>query len=181
MQRYLGELLEALDKYRPKSLTLDELSQKGIPLNTVLDAMDRDLIRAHSRRFEKENVHGKMPFNLTGDGFELLNQIRIKKSIEQLDETIQDFKKSSDIASETMITSIEKLDDSIKRFNESSDKSSKILEIYNARLVNLTLLLVVLTLALLVIPPDTPSSVKYISILFIIGMVLIFFPLKKNQ
>ncbi|MDO8725056.1 MAG: hypothetical protein Q7J35_03190 [Candidatus Methanoperedens sp.] len=74
-----------------------------------------------------------------------------------------------------------RIKEAIEKFNMSSDKSSKTIELYNARLVNLTLLLVVLTIALLVIPPDAPSSERYIGILFIVGMVLILFPLKKKS
>jgi len=173
VQRYLGELLEALDKVRPKSLTLDELHQKGIPTDTILDAMDRDLIRAHSRRYEKENVHGKMPYNLTGNGFELLNQVRMKKAIDDLDESINNFKNSNERA-------YNQLNQSIIKFNESSDNSAKMMELYTARLVYFTWLLVVLTIALLIIPPETPQQVKYIGVIFVFIIAIIIFRLKKN-
>jgi hypothetical protein len=157
MRHYLGELLEALEKSYPDGLTVNELHEK---FSSEIDGTIHDAVRGHLILYPIYDPGGNFGAGdriyLDVNGFGLLNQMKMKEAIDQLDV-------------------------SIRRFNESSDKSSKTIELYNARLVNLTLLLVVLTVALLVIPTDTPSSEKYIGILFIVGMVLIMFPLMKNR
>ncbi|NJD75959.1 MAG: hypothetical protein FIB08_02515 [Candidatus Methanoperedens sp.] len=182
MHKYLGELLDELDNSYPKPLTIEELRKRKISSDAILEALDAGLINypphysgiLTRRVFEKDNLNEKMPCNLSSKGFELLNQVRMEKTIEQLDDSIIEFNKSSDRA-------FNQLNETIKKFSESSEKSAKTLEIYTARLVNLTLLLVGLTLVLLIMPPETSQWEKYIGVLVIFVVVYILFPLKKNK
>ena len=96
MQLYLGELLEKLDKVYPKSLTVQELRQEiAIDVDgTIQEAMSRQLITYPSYKPDSPLGTGDR-ISLGIKGFELLNQIRIKKAIEDLN-------KSSDKASKVL-------------------------------------------------------------------------------
>lgn len=168
MEEDIECLLEKLDKTPKYKLTgreiRDELKDRNIPPQIfdklILECFESGLISPdnNAQKTEASNLAyiDSISYVLTNKGLEYLNQIRIKNDIEHLD-------------------------DSIRKFNESSDKSAKIMELYTVRLVNLTWLLVILTILLLVIPPDISQSERYIGIVFIVIISIIIIPLKKNK
>ncbi len=138
-EKYLGDLLVELDKVYPYSLTVNELKQKDISSNTILDAMHGELIRTSKRPDEEYDIDARMPCCLTAKGFEYLNQIRMKKTLQQLDASIKDLNDSSNKA-------YNQLHGSIKEFNESSHKASKYLAKITLLLFIFTVFLVYLTI-----------------------------------
>lgn len=134
MRYYLDELLEALEKEYPKSLTVNSLRKKiGDDVDgTIHEAVSRELITYPTYKPNGGTLGTDDRVFLGIKGFEVLNQIKIKEAIE-------DFNESSNKAST-------QLNDSIKSFNESNDKASKTLNRYTILLIILTLFLAALTI-----------------------------------
>lgn len=149
MRHYLGKLLEELDKEYPNAITLNELRQiiSHDVDDTILEAMKRDLICYPT--YKPNSIQGTIglydKYILSSGGFEILNQIKIKETIEQLDL-------------------------SIKKFNESSDRTSKLLNKYTLLLIILTIFLACLT----IISVLTPWLEKEYGVnsLFVIGFLI---------
>ena len=143
MQENLGNLLEELDSAYPEcKLTTNELMEKGIPSDLILDGFARDLIRDANSPLVAKIVgidNRAIPCIITIKGFEYLNQIRIKKTIEKLDTSINKFNESNDESSN-------KIDVSINKFNNSSEISSKILVELTQAIYTFTLILVAIPL-----------------------------------
>lgn len=109
MEDYLKKLLGALDKSYPESLlTLGELRQKVSDLHQIQvsddlihEAISRELIFYPPYK-PNSSLGADDSIGLGIKGFELLNQIRIKEALGQLDDSIKKFNKSSDKASYTI-------------------------------------------------------------------------------
>jgi hypothetical protein len=87
-ERVIGDLLEELDKAYPEhKLTIHELEERNIPLDVIYEASQRDLIRKADPQTKVQpfdnHINKYIDLFLTINGFEYLNQIRIKKTIEQ--------------------------------------------------------------------------------------------------
>lgn len=187
--------MEELDKvsysrFRPvfskPQRTVGDL-EKNIPLDLIREAFSRDLIR-DANEPEKSKTFGRtidkaIPCILTITGFQYLNQIRIKKAIEDLNDSIDKFSGRSDRAYNKLNDSITKLNessdkaynqlnDSIKQFNESSDRAAKRLEWLTYVLTAFTVLLVCLTVIEMFLREE-PLWVKFILILLAYGLILI--------
>ncbi len=125
-EKYIGDLLEELDKaFQEHKLTVGELEDKSIPL---------ELIR---------------------EGFEYLNQIRIKKEVEQLN-------------------------DSIKNFNVSSDRAARRLVWLTYVLIASTVLLICLTLIEMFFREEA-LWVKFIFTVLTLGLFFIVYFYKENK
>lgn len=147
MEENLGDLLEELDNAPQGSiLTVDGIIKKAphpdITQKLINEAWKRELI-ADKYNPLKNEPHTTVPPNialvLTITGYEFLNQIRIKKSIDNLNESIKNFKDSSDKA-------YSQLNNSIKKFDESSDKSSKKMILLTYAIYTFTVIVVLLTI-----------------------------------
>ncbi|MDP2766048.1 MAG: hypothetical protein Q8O41_01135 [Candidatus Methanoperedens sp.] len=193
-EKYLGDLLEELDEVsysRTRSILKPKRTvgylEKIIPLGLILEAFSRDLIR-DANEPEKLKTFGRtidktIPCTLTITGFQYLNQIRIKKSIEELNDSINKFSERSDGAYSKLNDSIIKsselndkvyhqLNDSIKRFNESSDRAAKRLEWLTVGLTAFTVLLVCLTVIEMFLR-EQPLWVKFVFIISAYGLIII--------
>ncbi len=85
-EKYLGKLLEELDDAYPAPLKVEVLlKQKQIPPDVILDAIKGELIRTQKRPDEEYDIPFRMPCYLSAKGFEYLNQIRMKETLQQLD------------------------------------------------------------------------------------------------
>ncbi len=155
MRHYLGELLEALEESYPDGLTVSELREK---FSSDIDDTIHDAVRGHLIFYPIYDPGGNFLAEsiiyLDVNGFGLLNQMKMKEAVDQLDV-------------------------SIRKFDESSDKSSKIIQRYTAMLIVLTILLLVFTFAGMLIPPDFPLWARGLTFLIIVVMVVIVFPLKR--
>lgn len=99
MERQLGNFLEELDRISPNSMKEEEI-KKRFSIGLWEEAWDRDLIVRDRERNEKEH---ESYWKLGSKGFELLNQVRMKKLINHLNISIIKFNKSSDRSSTIMI------------------------------------------------------------------------------
>lgn len=111
MQKYWGGLLEELDRAYPYNLSLDDLIKRGYDKGIVIKMSGSQIIN-HTPDFSK--------INLSASGFLMLNQIRIKKATDKLNE-------------------------SIERFSDKNEKSSKELNKYTKILTGATIALVIIT------------------------------------
>lgn len=112
----LGDLLEEINNAptgREPVLNsiVEAFLKKDVPLNEIEDLIDaawKNLLIKNKyypvKETQKDDAHAPpgIPFILNIPGFEFLNQIRIKKALEQLDNSIKKFNESSDRASKTM-------------------------------------------------------------------------------
>jgi hypothetical protein len=114
MQDELMGLLEEVDKAPPGNrLSQSQLKTilkkwyaPNITENLIKEAYQIDLIRNTTdpiRQHGLNDVNDNTQFFLTIKGFEFLNQIRIKKALEKLDDSINKFNVSSENASKKMI------------------------------------------------------------------------------
>ncbi len=122
--------------------TVSDLIEKHIPTELILEAFAMDLIRdandpQKSKTFGK-TIDRSIPCILTITGFQYLNQIRIKKAIEDLNDSIHRFKVSNDKSSKN-------IEVSINEFSESSDKYSK-------ELIELTQAIYIFTIIVAALP-----------------------------
>lgn len=102
VEKLLGDLLNELDISYPNTLTVEELHKQGFSDYTIHEALRRELIISPYHTFYSTLGTGER-IGLSSTGFELLNQIRMKKSIEQLDASIKKFNESSDKSSTVLI------------------------------------------------------------------------------
>lgn len=184
MQANLGDLLEEINnaptgrEHEFNSL-VNVFFEKGVPRNEIealIDVAWKNLLikdkSYHVKETQKDDAHaptGKL-FILNIPGFEFLNQIQINKAIVK-------FNESSDKSYEKIIDLTDKLGLSVEKLS----KSSQTLERYTAMLIVLTILLMALTVVGMLFPPDLPFWARTITILLIVAMVLIAFPLKKYR
>lgn len=103
MQSKLSDLLEELDKAYPErkgKLTVDELLNRDIPFELILEGLNKGLILNAdepkiNRTYDKD-MNRAISCILSITGFEYLNQIRLKTAVEK-------FNESSDKSSRKMI------------------------------------------------------------------------------
>ncbi len=173
MEKYLGDLLEELDKTsysrfrsvisKPKC-TVGELKEIGIPQGLIEEAYIRGLIKHPEIPLgEPRPLSEGTTLVLDIRGFEYLNQIRIKKAIEDLNDSIDKFSEKSNIA-------YSELNDSITKFNASSDKTAYIL-------VVLTVILVILTV---ILASNLPQKFLIAGAFSILGLLIVLYILKKK-
>lgn len=67
----------------------------------------------------------------------------------------------------------------LEKLTEELSKSSKRLEHFTKIVISLTVLLLISTVALLIIPPETSSTEKYIGVLMMFGLALYIFSPNK--
>jgi len=96
MEKHLDDLLEELGNAYPETPTYKELKEKQFPEDTLQEALKRDLIIPSYDKFPVRNFGTGDRIGLSVKGYEYLNQIRIKKTIEQLNVSIKKFNESSD-------------------------------------------------------------------------------------
>ena len=105
MELILGDLLEFMDKHYPHEVSFIELSQHGFSQEIIAESFDKDFIG--NTHLYKGGI-SVMPSKgtglvLTSNGFLALNQIRMKKATEILNDSIKKFDKSSEKYSKTMV------------------------------------------------------------------------------
>ncbi|MBU3968160.1 MAG: hypothetical protein KKG76_12455 [Euryarchaeota archaeon] len=176
-EKYIGDLLEELDKaFQEHKLTAGELEDKSIPLELIREGFEMGLIRDASEPLVKpfgETIKRTIPCILTITGFEYLNQIRIKKEVEQLNGSIAKFNESSDKA-------YKQLNDSIENFNVSSDRAARRLEWLTYVLIAITVLLICLTLIEMFLREEA-LWVKFIFTILMLGLFFIVYFYKENK
>lgn len=119
-----GDVLEELDKTFPNYVTYSKLQSKGY-LQRTFELAEWNLIELKhksnhrtSENHEEEIIRTGQEYRLNTKGFEFLNQIRIKKSLNNLDS-------------------------SIKKFDKTASKQANILIILTIAIVILTIILVI--------------------------------------
>jgi len=104
MRHYLGELLQALEKSYPDGLKVSELREKFF---SETDAIIHDAVRGQLIFFNTYDQGGSfLPESLiylNVNGFGLLNQMKMKEAVDQLDRSINKFSDLSDKSSEELI------------------------------------------------------------------------------
>ncbi|MCZ7401248.1 MAG: hypothetical protein O8C61_03410 [Candidatus Methanoperedens sp.] len=167
MLNYIGELLKELNTKSPDYVTLGELRKSINVLDgTIHEARRKDLIVVYPKSKSGINNQDKITINIKG--IELLNQILITKTLEELNNSVQNFKTSNIESSKNIETAISNLNNSIQKFNESSDKYS-IVNIF------LAMVLVFFTIVLIRLTPDTPNFPDWLKIIIMGLLVVIAF------
>ncbi len=159
------------------------LSEKHYPLDLIIELFAGDLIRdandpKQSKTYDR-TIDKEIPCILTITGFQYLNQMEIKKTIMDLNETIEKFNESSNKA-------YNQLNDSIRQFNESSDKYSKELVDLTRSINVFTIIVVALPIYEKILQRNYYEAILLsISVVFIAAFMLIFFyfkdPKKREQ
>jgi hypothetical protein len=138
MRHYLDELLKALEKSYPDGLKVSDLREK---FSSDTDEIIHDAVRGKLIFYPVYHPGGNFgsgdKIYLDVNGFGLLNQMKMKEAVDQLDVSIKGFNESSDKSYEKIIDLTEKLSLSVENLSKSS-----------GRLELLTLLLIVLTVIL---------------------------------
>ena len=131
-EHVFGNVLEKLDKAFPDPIDIGilyrEFGQDIIDRcirSRIIDIPTAEMNKHH------DIIDPSIPCVLSAYGFLLLNQIRMKKTLEMLNDSIYKFDKSSEYSSR-------RIEESIKKFDEASKKSSK-------EITDLTWALVILT------------------------------------
>lgn len=157
MQSKLSDLLEELDKAYPErkgKLTVNELLERDIPFELILEGLNKGLILNAdepkiNRTYDKD-MNRAISCILSITGFEYLNQIRLKTAVEQLD-------------------------DSIKKFNESSDKSSRKMIELTWAIYTFTVIVVALPIFEKVLPLlKLPPVAEIVSLIGSVLLIVIF-------
>lgn len=138
MEKTLGDLLEEIDK--SGKLTVGELKEKGFN-DVLIDMAGKyyDMIRLYGiAKPIQDTLNAGDSVTVSPKGYEYLNPIRIKETIEQLDTSIKTFNVSSNNYSR-------RIDASINEFSDSSDKYSKELVELTRAITIFTIIVVFLT------------------------------------
>ena len=166
MQLFIGELLKQLNGEFPEYVTVGVLRKSNNDIDsTIHEAKRRDLI-VYPNYKSVFNNQDKITISIKG--FEFLNQILIKETLEELNKSVRNFEMSSNNSSKNIETAISNLNDSIKKFNESSDNFSKGISF-------LTVILIVFTIVLILLTPDTSFSIwKKTEIMVLVVVIACF-------
>ncbi len=185
MQLFIGELLKRLNEKFPEYITVDEL-RKSISNDidfTIHEAKKRDLIVYLKYKSDKFPLNVQDKITISIEGYKLLNQLLIKKTLEDLNKAINNFENSSNASYQKIESGIDNLNKSVKEFNESSDRYSKLIIFLTAVLIAFTILLVFFT--------PTSNNILEKMVIMVLVVVMTYFgiwilfkkrtPLRSNK
>jgi len=106
-ERLFGELLEELDeRYPNRPVSINKLIKSGFSHEVIKQSIEGEIITLplNMKEYTKRALDGDktLPVLLGPNGFMMLNQIRQKKSTDELNQSIKKFEKSSSEYSQKM-------------------------------------------------------------------------------
>ncbi len=107
MEGTIIKLLDLLDKEYPGNLNVNEIIKKRIDFALISEAEEEGLIaRIPSEQLVYKNglINQHAPLWITVKGYQLLNQVRTKNEIKNLNESIRNFDTMSNKLSKRLLT-----------------------------------------------------------------------------